>query len=133
MTSLKLVLPVTLYSSKNHTKRIRQKQQGEMRTLTVKSDRAYQNFNTLIMLLSDARRKRLWRRMTEGKEYPLHLRFMIYRPTHRLFDYLNITQNLCDAMVKADYLPDDNAKYLVPQFDEYQKDPEHPRVEITVL
>lgn len=127
--TLSLTLPVELYSSKNHRKIIRR----GGKPMTVKSDRAQANYNAMLTLLADARRKKRWRRMLLGKEYPLHLQVKIYRKTHQPFDYTNITQNLFDALQAADYLPDDNMNYLVPSFVPYEKDKQNPRVEITVL
>ena len=37
--------------------------------------------------------------MIAGQDYPLHISFKIYRKTHGIFDYNNIVQGVCDAMV----------------------------------
>jgi Holliday junction resolvase RusA-like endonuclease len=74
-----------------------------------------------------------WLKMIEGKEYPLKINFLFYRETDRPFDYVNICQLTLDCMVKMGFMPDDNAKYVLPSFSQYQIDRKNPRVEITVL
>lgn len=64
---------------------------------------------------------------------PLKISFKIYRKTHRRFDYINIIQGLCDEMVRAGWLEDDDADNLIPVFEPYEVDKNNPRVEITVL
>jgi len=78
-------------------------------------------------------KQRTWHDMAKGKEYPLRVGFMIYRRTKGRFDYINMIQHLCDCMVEMEYLPDDNANYLIPVFLPYEVDPKNPRVEITIL
>lgn len=68
----------------------------------------------------------------KGKIPPYKMVFKIYRQTHRRFDYINIIQNLCDCMVKAGIIEDDDANNLIPAFEPYGIDKEHPRVDITV-
>ena len=68
-----------------------------------------------------------------GKRFPVRIKFMIYRQSHRIFDYINIIQNLCDCIVKEGLLPDDDAKHFIPVFEEYRVDSANPRTELTIL
>ena len=54
------------------------------------------------------------------------------RKTKRDFDYNNIIQGLQDMMVKAGYLPDDNANYITPHFEDYEVDKRSPRTILSV-
>lgn len=129
-----LVIPGELYSSKNHRRPVLQKSRstGNVKIMTVKSKAAAAHYRELLWILAEPEPRREWERMTAGKAYPLQVRFKIYRRTHGRFDYLNILQNLLDAMVEAGYLPDDDARHLIPEPLPYEKDPEHPRTIITV-
>ncbi|WP_287372453.1 hypothetical protein [Prosthecochloris sp.] len=100
--------------------------------MNVKSTVAQVHFNGLLWILSQRELRQEWERMTADKAYPLQVRFKIYRRTHGRFDYVNILQNLLDAMVKAGYLPDDDAKHLIPIPLQYEKDPKNPRTILTV-
>lgn len=118
-----------LYSSKNSRNIIWSK--TKRRYFLLKSDTAINDekelCNKLSMIKSDFK--------SEIKYCikPLVIEFKIYRKTKRIFDYINIIQNLCDCMVKADLIPDDNANELLPVFVPYEVDKEHPRVEFRVL
>ncbi len=101
--------------------------------MNVKSDRAQQHFDELVWILSQQDLRRQWERMIMGRAYPLRVRFKIYRSTHGKFDYVNILQNLLDAMVKAGYIPDDDARHLIPLPEQYEKDAQNPRTILTVL
>lgn len=76
--------------------------------------------------------KKIFLNMVEGKKYPLRVHFRPIRMTKRLFDYNNIIQIVQDMMVKAEWLPDDNMKYLIPVIEEYGVDKHNPGVEIWV-
>lgn len=68
-----------------------------------------------------------------GKDtLPLRLGMKIYRKTRARFDYNNITQGLFDMLVKARYLADDSADYLIPVYEPYEIDKERPRVEFWI-
>jgi len=99
----------------------------------MKSLKAQKHFNDLLLILTAARAKRAWSEMMEGKTYPVRLQIKIYRRTHRRFDYINIVQNLLDAMVTAGWLPDDDALHVIPVFEPYEKDAANPRTEISIL
>lgn len=63
---------------------------------------------------------------------PIKIVFKIYRQTKRRFDYVNIVQQFCDCMVKAGWIPDDNADEIIPVFLPYEIDKNNPRVEVEV-
>ena len=67
-----------------------------------------------------------WRRMTAGKTFPLCVVFEFRRKTKARFDYINMAQGLCDAMVEANLIPDDSADYLIPVFVPYTVDKHNP-------
>lgn len=69
-----------------------------------------------------------WDSMQRGVEYdaPYKVCFRLRRSTNRRFDYVNIVQGLCDAMVKVGYFPDDDANHLMPSFVPYVVDKDNP-------
>ncbi len=132
---MQLEIPGELYSSKNSRQPVlcKSKSTGKTKIVPLKSKKAEQHFQYLLFVLSDAERKAAWERMVEGKEFPLVMTYKVYRRTHGRFDYVNIIQNLLDAMVKTGYLPDDDAAHLLPVPLQYEKDPDNPRTVLTVL
>lgn len=118
-----------LYSSKNSRNIIWSK--SKRRYFLLKSDAATNDEKELCNKLSMI--KSTFKSETKYCIKPLVIEFKIYRKTKRIFDYINIIQNLCDCMVKADLIPDDNANELLPVFVPYEVDKEHPRVEFRVL
>lgn len=73
-------------------------------------------------------------RLSSGKEFPLHVEFKFVRDSKRLFDLINAAQIVQDLMVKYEYIPDDNYRYLIPHFDpEVVIDKKNCGVYITVL
>lgn len=123
-----LSLPIELYSSKN-SKQIFKTKDG--RRFIAKSDIALRNQKTYLLVLRQYRQK--WQEMIKDKSYPLRVRLKIYRKTDARFDYVNIVQLLFDCMQKSYWLPDDDAKHLIPIFEPYEVDKFNPRVEIEVL
>lgn len=73
-----------------------------------------------------------WERMIKGKRYPLSIVFRFRRATHRKFDYVNLAQGLLDSMTKAGYIPDDDAKHVLPVFMPYLLDKENPGCDILI-
>lgn len=118
-----------LFSSKNSRKLIWS--QSKQRYYLLKSDVARSNEDELCNKLAMLRNK--FKQEIKYCAKPLVIEFKIYRQTKRIFDYINIIQNLCDCMVKADLIPDDNANELLPVFVPYEVDKEHPRVEFRIL
>ena len=121
-------IPGQLYSSKNSRQVFRA---ANGRTYVVKSEAAKADevelFNKLLCI------KQKFRTVAKRFAKPYHIRFKIYRKTAGRFDYVNIIQNLCDSMVKAGLLDDDDANNLLPVFDEYKVDREKPRVEFEII
>ena len=122
-----LVINGELYSSKNSRRILR----AGNRLIVAKSAVAKAQEEELIYKLNVNRG--IWQELITGKNYPLKVEFLIYRKTKRRFDYVNIVQNLLDCMVKADYLPDDDADHIIPFFQQYQIDKSNPRVEIKII
>lgn len=122
----KIIIPIELYSSKNSRQIFVNSKTGK--PFVTKSKVAKQNEKDLCRLLPLYLNQ--WKYMTANKEFPLKVHFKIYRKTKRAFDYINIIQNLQDCMVKCGWLPDDNADYILPVFEQYEVDSKNPRVEI---
>lgn len=118
-----------LYSSKNSRQIFFNPKTG--RRFVAKSDIAKQDERELYNKLSNIKSSFLT--VSKGKLRPLRIRFKIFRQTRRIFDYVNIIQNLLDSMVKVGLLPDDNANEIIPVFDPYELDPIKPRVEMEIL
>lgn len=130
-----ITIPGRLYSSKNskQIKHLHDPLKGK-RTIIAKSDKAFQNFKDIHIQLLDADRRTAWARMLVGKTYPLKVKFTYYPPDHGEWDYMNMFQNLADAMQKANWIVNDSYKYLIPVFDENViVDKINPRVELNVL
>jgi Holliday junction resolvase RusA-like endonuclease len=64
---------------------------------------------------------------------PLYIEFKFYRKSRHKFDMINIAQAVQDAMVKFDWIDDDNADELIPVFVPYEYDNKNPKVEIKIL
>ncbi len=121
------------YSSKNSRQVFRsQDKNGKTRTIVAKSDNAKKQEVDYHWQLSDRANKAKWEAMTGNLEYPLRVTFKLVRKTKRKFDYFNLCQNLADSMVKAGYLPDDDADHLIPVIEPYSIDKESPRIEFWV-
>jgi Holliday junction resolvase RusA-like endonuclease len=116
-----------LYSTKNHT--VIARRRGTGKPFVMKSYPAKKQEIDLLWQLKGQLVE--WKKMMEGKRYPLEVTLKIYRATAQRFDYVNIVQGLFDAMVKAGYFPDDNADYLIPRFLPYEVDKSNPRIIIT--
>lgn len=116
-----------LYSSKN-SKQIFRKKNGQF--FIAKSNAVLSTEKALIQQLVYKRQE--FKNIAQGAEYPLKIRFKIYRKTHRRFDYVNIIQESLDCMVKAGWFPDDDADHIIPIFEPYEVDKNNPRVEIFV-
>ncbi len=72
--------------------------------------------------------------LSENKEFPLHVKFRFVRDSKRLFDLINAAQIVQDLMVKYEWIPDDNYRFLIPHFDpELVIDKKNCGVYITVL
>ena len=124
-----IILPGELYSSKNGQQIIYSKKKQRLMVIK-KAVARQQEYSLNVLLMAN---KKEWDKMVEGKNFPLKVGFYLYRQTRRRFDCCNIIQGLQDAMVKAQYLPDDNASYLTPVFLGWEVDSKNPRCEVCVL
>lgn len=50
----------------------------------------------------------------KNKDLPIHLGFYFLRESRHDFDFINACQIVQDSLVKADWLADDNMKFLIP-------------------
>ena len=73
-----------------------------------------------------------WQNMVAGLPYPLTITFHFRRGTRCRFDYVNMAQGILDAMVKAGYLPDDSADYVIPAFQPYTVEKTNPGCDLTI-
>ena len=123
------IFPGELISSKNSRRVVRVKG----KSIPIKSKMAAEDENSIRALIQNNPAFVMqWRLSMLGKRYPVRIKFLIYRKTHRVFVYINIVQNLCDCLVKEGLLPDDSAKYLIPVFEQYRVDGANPRTELTI-
>ena len=74
-----------------------------------------------------------WKSLTSHCEYPIIVIFSFRRATRRRFDYANMAQGILDAMVKADYIPDDCADYVIPLFVPYVVDKDNAGCDLMVV
>jgi Holliday junction resolvase RusA-like endonuclease len=119
-----------LYSSKN-SKRIAFNRKTK-KSFIIKSEASLGSEKHIQLQLQSL--KSAWLKMVgKNPSYPLAVSFKIYRKTKQRFDYVNIVQQIFDLMVKAGYLPDDSANYLIPVFAPYSVDSKNPRVEIRIV
>ena len=129
------IFPGELISSKNgRRQRAFRSKNGKKCLAPVKSKLAYEDEMRIRKRLHDNPAFVMqWQISMLGKRFPVRIKFMIYRQSHRIFDYINIIQNLCDCIVKEGLLPDDDAKHFIPVFEEYRVDSANPRTELTIL
>ena len=121
MTSepMTFIFPGELISSKNGRRQraFKSKTTGKKCLAPVKSKLAYEDeMRTRKLIQDNPQFVMQWRFSMLGKRYPVRIKFMIYRKSHRRFDLITIVQNLCDCLVKEGLLPDDDAKHLIPVF-----------------
>ena len=64
---------------------------------------------------------------------PVKIQFTFIRGSRHKFDYLNPAQTVQDDMVKAGWIEDDNAEFLIPAFDQYEYNKENPGVYIEII
>jgi len=127
-----IVITGELYSSKNSRMIV-----GQGRKFLIKSKNAKKQEYDFAFQLAQHKVKWFAMKMQGApfarSPYPFRVSFKIYRETKRRFDYTNIIQGLLDAMVKADYLPDDSAEYIIPVFEQYEVDKDNPRTVIRIV
>ena len=64
---------------------------------------------------------------------PAKISFTFVRGTRHKFDYINPAQTVQDHMVKAGWIEDDNAEFILPVFIQYTYDKKNPGVWIEIL
>jgi hypothetical protein len=64
---------------------------------------------------------------------PARISFEFIRGSRHKFDYINPAQTVQDDMVKAGWIEDDNAEFILPVFDKYSYDKSKPGVWIEIL
>tara|TARA_R110002020_G_scaffold107192_2_gene249093 strand:- start:1783 stop:2214 length:432 start_codon:yes stop_codon:yes gene_type:complete len=67
------------------------------------------------------------------KTLPVHISFEFIRGTRHKFDYINPAQTVQDDMVKAGWIEDDNAEFIIPVFQKYTYNKSNPGVWIEIL
>ncbi len=122
----KIIITGDLRSSKNSRRLVYIKGKPRFN----KSHVSQRQFEEICWELKAQRSK--WKEMISGRTVPLRVCFKMYRSTRQPFDYTNIIQNLCDAMVRMEYLTDDSANYLLPVFEPYEVDKDNPRTEVWI-
>lgn len=60
-----------------------------------------------------------FREITENLPKPLKISFTFIRGTKHKFDYINPLQTVQDIMVKYNWIEDDNADIIIPEFKPY--------------
>ncbi len=133
---VKFVIPGELYSSKNSKGVIAGgiTKNGKVRRIPISSKAARRQAQQFAALLeSNPGFKITWLNETALHEMPYRMQIKIFRGRAGRFDYNNIVQNLFDAMVKAELLPDDDADTLIPVYVPYEIDRKNPRTEIVFL
>ena len=116
-----------IHSSKN-SRRIMRTRKGQ--PFIAKSVKSKEDEGSFAIQLYEQRET--WEKMTNGLRYPLKITFLFFRSSKRRFDYVNMAQGVLDAMVKAEYLPDDSADYVIPEFLPYMVDKKNPGCDLTV-
>ena len=64
---------------------------------------------------------------------PATISFTFIRGTRHKFDYINPAQTVQDDMVKAGWIEDDNAEFIIPVFERYKYNKEKPGVIIEII
>ena len=124
-----IIITGEIHSSKN-SRRILPTGSARRPYILAKSESAKADESSFAFQLAAQRGE--WERMIRWSDYPLSVVFRFRRATHRRFDYVNIVQGILDAMVKCGYLPDDDARHVLPIFMPYILDKENPGCEILV-
>lgn len=126
---MKISLNGEIHSSKNSRRIFRNARTGA--PFVAKSAQAKADEGSFAMQLTAQRP--VWFQMTDGHPYPLNILFTFRRASKRQFDYVNLSQGILDAMVKAGYMPDDNMNYVIPHFAPYILDKECPGCDLEIL
>lgn len=63
---------------------------------------------------------------------PVKVTFVFHRKSKHKFDYINPAQTVQDLMVDHGWIPDDNADEIIPVFEPFVYNKEHPGVFISI-
>ena len=74
-----------------------------------------------------------FRKEYDKYEKPVKIGFTFIRGSRHKFDYINPAQTVQDDMVKAGWLEDDNADFILPVFEHYSYDKKNPGVTIEII
>jgi hypothetical protein len=111
-----IIIEGEIHSSKNSRRIMRNAKTGAPFVAKSESSKADEaSFSLQLAVQRDE-----WQNMIAGCGYPLKIIFQFRRATRRRFDYVNMAQGILDAMVKAEYIPDDCADYVLPAFLPYE-------------
>lgn len=121
-----IIIQGEIHSSKNSRRVFRVKG----KTIVAKSARAKEDEGMLAMQLNLQMGK--WEEMTKDKDFPIHVVFHFVRRTKSKWDFANLVQGVADAMVKAEYLPDDDVAHFIPHYGGHTVDKTNPGVEFWV-
>ena len=81
--------------------------------------------------------KKEFKKLLKGKDSqnktPYRITFKFVRKSRHKFDYINPAQTVQDDMVKAGWIEDDNADFIIPVFEHYTYDKKNPGVYIEIL
>lgn len=113
-----IIIEGEIHSSKNSRRIMRNAKTGAPFVAKSRSSKADEESFALQLAVQ----REEWERMVSGCAYPLRIVFHFRRATSRQFDYVNMAQGILDAMVKAEYIPDDCADYVLPGFLPYELD-----------
>ena len=120
-----IVIKGEIHSSKNSRRIFVNKKSGK--PFVAKSKASKDDEGSLMPQLNTQRET--WKRMIAGKQYPLFVVFHFVRKTERRWDFANLLQGVADAMVKAEYLPDDDVNHFIPVWGGYTINKTEPGVE----
>lgn len=119
-----------IHSSKNSRQIFRNRKTN--RPYVSKSKSAKNDESLLAYQFADAGNRADWLAMIAGRPFPLLVFFRFHRETKARWDFANLVQGVADAMVKAEYLPDDSVDYFIPVYGGHEVDRNFPGVEIWV-
>ena len=80
-----------------------------------------------------AKHAKAFRKEFEKYQTPVKIGFTFVRGSRHKFDYINPAQTVQDDMVKAGWIEDDNADFIIPVFEHYSYDKKNPGVYIEIL
>lgn len=78
-------------------------------------------------------KKSEFKNLIKNLEPPFRVVFSFVRKTKRKFDYINAAQIVQDMMVDHGWIEDDNCEYLIPYFEKWEHNKNHPGVYISVF